>query len=138
MKRLVFILMLAMAQNMVFGLPIVASAAGTPTPSAPPKTRPVAAMQPQAGGSAEVGAPNQNPVHLLGMRFHQVMIQIQKAHKAKSLTDAQAKDLRTQVMDIRKQEMADFKANGSRTLTNDQISQLNGQLDTVSNSLTGK
>ena len=63
------------------------------------------------------------------------MIQIQKAHKSKALTDAQAQDLRTQVMDIRKQEMADMKQNGGRTLTEAQASALNGQLDKVTNSI---
>ena len=91
-----------------------------------------------AGVSAQA-----SPMHQLNERLRADMMQIQKDLKAGKLTAAQAKSLRDQVKAIRKQELADFKANGNgstgspqgRQLTADQISALNQELDQLQPSL---
>ena len=107
MKRLVFILLLVQG---------VALGAGMPTPTAPKVL------------------PN-NPMNRLTIRLRQQNIQIQREVKAGKLTKAQAKTLKGQVDAIRKQESADLKANGTKTLTDAQVAQLNDQLNTLSKSI---
>jgi len=75
------------------------------------------------------------PLHQLGMKFRTDMIQIQKDVKSGKLTQAQATEYRNQLKVIRKQEMADVKANGNKTLTADQESALMSQLAVVEKSL---
>ena len=83
------------------------------------------------------------PLHALNERLRADMMQIQKDLKAGKLTKAQADSLKAQVKAIRKQELADFKANGNgstgspqgRQLTADQISALNQELDQLQPSL---
>lgn len=69
------------------------------------------------------------------IRFRQQNIQIQRDEKAGKLTKDQAKSLKAQVEAIRKQEIADLKLNGTKTLTDAQVSQLNEQLNTISKSI---
>jgi hypothetical protein len=109
LKRLIFILILDMIHNVAFG-------AGMPTPTVPKVL------------------PN-TPMNRLTIRFRQQNIQIQREVKAGKLTKAQGKTLKGQVDAIRKQESADLKINGTKTLTDAQIASLNGQLDTLSKSI---
>ena len=76
-----------------------------------------------------------SPLHQLGVKFREDMIQIQKDVKSGKLTQAQANSLREQLKAIRKQELADLKANGTKTLTSTQESALMSQLATVEQSL---
>ena len=87
MKNLALLLILILAQGMVFG-------AGMPTPTVPKVL------------------PN-TPMNRLTIRLRQQNIQIQREVKAGKLTKAQAKTLKAQVDAIRKQESADLKANPS-------------------------
>lgn len=119
MKCLVVLLSLAMAQSLVFGLPTLALAktgAAQPTPTSGhliPKT----------------------PIDKLTIRLRQQNIQISRDLKAGKLTKDQAKSLKAQVETIRKQESTDLKQNGTKTLTDAQVSQLNEQLNTLSKSI---
>ncbi len=80
--------------------------------------------------------PNANtPLHQLGMKFREDMIQIQKDVKSGKLTQAQATEYREQLKRIRKQEMADVKANGTKSLKADQENTLMSQLEAVEKSL---
>ena len=108
MKRLVFILTLMMAQGVAFG-------AAQPTPV-----------------NVHI---QRTPMDKLAIRLRQQNIQIQRDQKAGKLTAAQAKALKAQVEAIRQQEIADLKQNGTKTLTDSQISQLNQQLNTLSKSI---
>ena len=72
------------------------------------------------------------PMDKLTIRLRQQNIQIQRDLKAGKLTKDQAKSLKTQVEAIRKAEIADLKANGTKTLTDAQITALNTQLNTLS------
>lgn len=75
------------------------------------------------------------PMEKLTIRLRQQNIQVQRDEKAGKLTAAQAKGLKGQVEAIRQQEIADLKQNGTKTLTNDQVNQLNQQLNTLSKSI---
>lgn len=74
-------------------------------------------------------------LHQIGVKFREDMIQIQKDVKSGKLTQAQASEYRDQLKTIRKQELADVKANGNKNLTSDQESQLMSQLAVVEKSL---
>jgi hypothetical protein len=76
-----------------------------------------------------------SPLHQLGVKFREDMIQIQKDEKSGKLTQAQATEYREQLKTIRKQELADMKANGTKTLTTDQESGLMSQLEVVEKSI---
>lgn len=71
----------------------------------------------------------------LTIRLRNQNIQISRDLKAGKLTKDQAKALKGQVEAIRKQEIADLKQNGTKTLTDDQANQLNQQLNTLSRSI---
>lgn len=71
----------------------------------------------------------------LSIRLRQQNIQIQRDEKAGKLTKAQAKALKAQVEAIRQQEISDLKQNGTKTLTDAQVAQLNEQLNTLSKSI---
>ena len=58
-----------------------------------------------------------SPMDKLSIRLRQQSIQISRDEKAGKLTKAQAKALKGQVEAIRKAEIADLKANGTKTLT---------------------
>lgn len=75
------------------------------------------------------------PMDKLAIRLREQNIQIQRDQKAGKLTAAQAKSLKGQVEAIRKAEIADLKQNGTKTLTDAQIADLNGQLNTLSKSI---
>jgi hypothetical protein len=109
MKLLILILTLFMAQEIAFG-------AGITTPTVPKVL------------------PNTH-VNRLSIRLRQQNIQIQRDVKVGKLTKDQAKSLKAQVEAIRKQESADLKFNGSNTLTDAQVAQLNEQLNTLSKSI---
>lgn len=94
-------------------VPVLSIAAPAPTPTAPH----VVAKTPQ---------------NKLAIRIRQQNIQISRDLKAGKLTKDQAKILRGQVEAIRKAEMTDLKQNGTKTLTDAQVSQLNEQLNTLS------
>ncbi len=109
MKYIYYFTMFFMFESLTFG-------AGMPTPTVPkvlPKT----------------------PMNRLTIRLRQQNIQIQREVKAGKLTKAQAKTLKSQVDAIRKQESADLKQNGTKTLTDTQVAQLNDQLNTLSKSI---
>lgn len=108
MKKLIWILFLVMSQELVFG-------AGVPTPV-----------------NVHI---QRTPMDKLTIRLRQQNIQIQRDQKAGKLTVAQAKTLKGQVEAIRKAEIADLKANGTKTLTDSQVAQLNEQLNTLSKSI---
>lgn len=109
MKHLIFILALVLAQASVFAAP-------QPTPV-----------------SGRLIA--KTPMDKLTIRLRQQNIQIQRDLKAGKLTKDQAKSLKAQVETIRKAEIADLKQNGTKTLTDDQVNQLNQQLNTLSKSI---
>ncbi|HVU83754.1 MAG TPA: hypothetical protein VHC50_02875 [Puia sp.] len=71
----------------------------------------------------------------INLRLRQQNIQINRDLKLGKLTKDQAKTLKAQVEAIRKAEIADLKQNGTKTLTDAQISQLNEQLNTLSKSI---
>jgi len=75
------------------------------------------------------------PLHQLGVKFREDMIQIQKDVKSGKLTQAQATEYRNQLKTIRKQELADMKTNGTKTLTADQESGLVSQMEAVEKSI---
>ena len=75
------------------------------------------------------------PMDKLTIRLRQQNIQISRDLKAGKLTAAQAKTLKGQVEAIRKAEIADLKINGTKTLTDAQITSLNEQLNTLSKSI---
>jgi len=75
------------------------------------------------------------PMDKLSIRLRQQNIQIQRNEKASKLTKDQAKSLNAQVEAIRKQEIADLKQNGTKTLTDAQVAQLNGLLNNLSKSI---
>jgi len=84
---------------------------------------------------AGVAAKPKTPMDKLTIRLRQQNIQIQRDEKAGKLTKDQAKALKGQVEAIRKAEIADLKQNGTKTLTDDQVNQLNQQLNTLSKSI---
>jgi len=75
------------------------------------------------------------PMDKLTLRLRHQNAQIERELKLGKLTKAQAKTLKAQVEAIRKREIADLKANNSKTLTDDQVNQLNQQLNTLSKSI---
>lgn len=75
------------------------------------------------------------PMDKLTIRLRQQNIQISRDLKAGKLTKDQTKSLKAQVEAIRKAEIADLKANNSKTLTDAQISDLFQQLDNLSKSV---
>jgi ribosome recycling factor len=85
--------------------------------------------------AAGVPVTAKSPAEKLQIRMRQQNIQIQRDEKAGKLTKAQAKALKAQVEAIRKAEIADIKQNGTKTLTDDQVNQLNQQLNTLSKSI---
>jgi uncharacterized protein involved in exopolysaccharide biosynthesis len=84
---------------------------------------------------AGVSASTKTPTEKLQIRLRQQNIQIQRDVKTGKLTKDQAKSLKTQVEAVRKQEIADMKLNGTKTLTDNQVAQLNEQLNTLSKSI---
>lgn len=76
-----------------------------------------------------------SPLHQLGVKFREDMMQIQKDVKSGKLTATQATSLREQIKTIRKQELADMKGNGTKTLTADQESGLVTQMEAVEKSI---
>ena len=84
---------------------------------------------------AGTSAPTKTPMEKLQIRLRQQNIQIQRDLKAGKLTQDQAKSLKAQVEAVRKQEIADLKQNGTKTLTDAQMAQLNEQLNTLSKSI---
>jgi hypothetical protein len=109
MKYFVIILMIAISQASAFAAP-------QPTPV-----------------SGRLVA--KTPMDKLTIRLRQQNIQISRDLKAGKLTKDQAKTLKGQVEAIRKAELADLKADNSKTLTDAQIANLNEQLNTLSKSI---
>jgi hypothetical protein len=109
MKRLLIILILVATQGLVFG-------AGSPTPSINVHVQ-------------------HSPMDKLSIRLRQQNIQIQRDVKAGKLTKDQAKVLKAQVEATRQQEINDLKQNGTKTLTDAQVAQVNEQLNTLSKSI---
>jgi hypothetical protein len=77
----------------------------------------------------------QTPMDKLQLRLRHQVAQIQREARLRKLTKDQAKTLKAQVEAIRRQEMAFLKQNGTKTLTDAQVNQLNGQLNTLSKSI---
>ncbi len=75
------------------------------------------------------------PTDKLNLRIRQQRLQIERDAKHGTLTKDQAKALKVQVETIRKAEITDLKQNGTKTLTDAQVSQLNEQLNTLSKSI---
>jgi hypothetical protein len=67
--------------------------------------------------------------------MRQDMIQIAQDQKSGKLSKASASSLKAKVQAIRKEELADLKANGNKKLTDAQKTQLNSELDTVQASI---
>lgn len=86
----------------------------------------------QTAFAAGVPVTAKSPTEKLQIRMRQQNIQIQRDEKAGKLTKAQAKALKAQVETIRKAEIADLKQNGTKTLTDPQVAELNGQLNSLS------
>lgn len=76
-----------------------------------------------------------SPMEKVVIRLRQQNIQIQRDLRAGKLTKDQAKSLKAQVETIRKQEITFLKQNGTKTLTDAQVVQLNGQLNALSKSI---
>ena len=85
--------------------------------------------------AAGMSTSTKTPMDKLSIRLRQQNIQIQRDEKAGKLTKTQAKALKTQVEAIRQQEIVDLKQNGTKTLSDAQVVQLNGQLNTLSKSI---
>ena len=109
MKYFIWVLVLGVVQSMTFAAPF-------PTPV-----------------SGHFFA--KTPTDKLDFRIRQTNIQISRDLKAGKLTKDQAKTLRGQVEAIRRAEIADLKQNGTKTLTDAQITTLNEQLNTLSKSI---
>ena len=75
------------------------------------------------------------PTEKIHLRFSHQVAQIHKEEKLGKLTKAQAKTLLANVETIRKAEIADLKQNGTKTLTDAQEIQINGQLDALSKTI---
>ena len=76
-----------------------------------------------------------SPIDKVTIRLRQQNIQIQRDLRLGKLTKDQAKALKAQVETIRKQEITFLKQNGTKTLTDAQVTQLNQQLNTLSKSI---
>lgn len=85
--------------------------------------------------SGSIGSPQANPTHNLNFRLRQDMMQINKDVHSGKLTQAQATTLRTQILAVRKQELADMKSNGNKQLTSDQEAQLGQSLGQIESQL---
>ena len=85
--------------------------------------------------AASPAVQTKTPMDKLSIRLRQQNIQIQRDEKAGKLTKVQAKALKAQVEAIRKAEIADLKQNGTKALTDAQVVQLNGQLNTLSKTI---
>jgi len=75
------------------------------------------------------------PMEKLQIRFRQQNIQIHRDLRAGKLTKVQAKALTAQIETVRQTEINDLKLNGTKTLTDAQLAQLNAQLNTLSKSI---
>ena len=84
------------------------------------------------------GTPSENPTEKFNLRVRQQRLQIERDAKLGKLTKDQAKALKAQLETIRKAELADLKANNSRTLTDAQITELSNQLNTLSKAIPVK
>ena len=84
--------------------------------------------------SASASSPG-SAIHTFNERLRAAMIQINKDQKSGKLSKNQVESARAQVKAIRKQELADYKANGKSQLTADQLSSLNASLDSIQSSL---
>lgn len=88
--------------------------------------------------SFALGQELKTPTDILNLRIRQQRIQIERDAKLGKLTKDQAKSLKAQVEAIRKAELADLKLNGTKTLTDAQLTDLNDQLNTLSKSIPVK
>lgn len=80
-------------------------------------------------------SPAKTPTDKVNVRIRQQVLQIQREAHLGKLTKDQAKALKAQVETIRKTEMTYLKMNNSKTLTDAQVADLNGQLNTLSKSI---
>ena len=84
-------------------------------------------------GSPQLGPhPMPNDVNF---KMRQAMELIHKDVHSGKITKAQAESDKAQVMAVRKQELADFKANGNHQLTDTQKSQISSSLDSIISTL---
>ncbi len=114
---------------------VVASSTQSPSLS-PEKTPNSSLLTPNSGvASTPYPTPIVSPAPQLDSALKKAMIQIDKDVKSGKLTKAQAASLKTQVLTIRKQELADLKSNGKRELTSGQETQLSQQLSQIETSL---
>ncbi len=74
-------------------------------------------------------------IHEIHWRMRNQMLRIREGVKSGKLTKAQAQALHQQLKQIQEEMQADFKANGKRELTEDQLKQLNQQLNEISKSI---
>jgi uncharacterized protein involved in exopolysaccharide biosynthesis len=88
----------------------------------------------QTVSGAGVSASPKTPMEKLQTRFRQQNIQIHRDVKAGKLTKDQAKAIKAQLETVRQAEIADLKQNGTKTLTDAQVAQLNEQLNNLSKS----
>ena len=96
---------------------------------------PVVSHTPVAGltNSPQLGPhPMPNDVNF---KMRQAMELIHKDVHTGKITKAQADSDKAQVMAVRKQELADFKANGNHQLTDTQKSQISSSLDGIISAL---
>jgi uncharacterized protein involved in exopolysaccharide biosynthesis len=84
---------------------------------------------------AVVSTSPKTPMEKLQVRFRQQNIQIHRDVKAGKLTKDQAKAIKAQLEAVRQTEIADLKQNGTKTLTDAQVAQLNEQLNIISKSI---
>jgi hypothetical protein len=123
------------------GLLGLSKASPTPTAVVPSSNPPVSSSgsSPSSTSSSSSGASipprTLSPLHQLSQKTWHQMIQIQMDLKSGKMTQAQAKTVRAQIKAVREQELGFLKANGNHQLTGDQFTQLNGQLDTVNQSI---
>ena len=86
-------------------------------------------------GVVYAASPAKTPTERVNLRLRQYVLQIERETHLGRLTKDQAKTLKGQVEAIRKAEIAELKQNGTKTLTDAQLAQLNGQLNTLSKSI---
>ena len=81
---------------------------------------------------SNVQAEVKNPAfHSFHIRMRQVLERIEKDLKSNKITQSQAADLQEKVKAVRVQEISWIKSSETRSLTSEQITQLNQQLDTI-------
>jgi len=81
---------------------------------------------------SNVQAEIKNPAfHSLHLRMRQVLEQIAKELKSNKINQSQASNLQGKVKAVRIQEISWIKSSETRSLTSEQITQLNQQLDTI-------